>query len=479
MFARTLFIRELDFIRKQKNMSFEQLSSNPKKEEKILDSENVNAAEFKEDFAVIPEGKNKDLILDSENIRPDARIDRLTEQGTEGRNGEILDSENIRPDIKIDRLTEQGTEGRNGEILDSENIERPIGKQERGPVLPAGTVEIVRDACERESRGRNWWGWIKERAKGFATIGIWEFHQAERFRSQTGNVGVDVMRDSQRIQQTEILDRDSALEEASRMREMSDKEGKYDNKALSSADLERYSQTITNEKIKENNELIDNLVSASAGYLTRNLERYRDEFGESVVTPDKIGTMQNNLREQLIALQRGFGSREEIAGLSKEQQAGPSERRQAIINNPETFRANIRQSLDAGYWRRYVYGGVEAILDLAMIKIALTKLLATGVEKVAAQGASKAVESMDIPMKDTIWNTSKEWLQQHGITNPTDSEVMRISKQVAQDNGIGVQEWGISGNPMDTGMQQGHLLKFKGAGIALKAIGVARGLAGF
>jgi hypothetical protein len=55
---------------------------------------------------------------------------------------------------------------------------------------------------------------------------------------------------------------------------------------------------------------------------------------------------------------------------------------------------------------------------------------------------------------------------------------MEVSKQVATDSGIGVKEWGIEGDPVDTNMQQGHLLTFTKAQVVLKAIALARTVAG-
>ena len=54
---------------------------------------------------------------------------------------------------------------------------------------------------------------------------------------------------------------------------------------------------------------------------------------------------------------------------------------------------------------------------------------------------------------------------------PTDGQIMEVSKAIAEANNIGVQEWGLSGSPMDTAMQQGHLLKLgQAAGIIARLV---------
>ncbi len=117
-------------------------------------------------------------------------------------------------------------------------------------------------------------------------------------------------------------------------------------------------------------------------------------------------------------------------------------------------------------------------------KYALSKSVVGGIENAIPSDISQLGSGSEfvtngdsfVSMKDTIWDTSKEWLNQNGITNPTSEEIMNVSKQVALDNHIAVQEWGIEGNPIDTSMQQGHLLNYKGAATVLAAINVARSI---
>ena len=76
--------------------------------------------------------------------------------------------------------------------------------------------------------------------------------------------------------------------------------------------------------------------------------------------------------------------------------------------------------------------------------------------------AKEAAKEM-VNMKDTVWYSVKEWLRAHGIINPTNQQVLELSKQVTQDNHLGVKIWEQIGNPMDTAMKQGYLLDFSGA----------------
>ena len=57
---------------------------------------------------------------------------------------------------------------------------------------------------------------------------------------------------------------------------------------------------------------------------------------------------------------------------------------------------------------------------------------------------------------------SKEWLKQYGsMPNPSDSQIQLTDKILRRSNGIGVKIWNLFGSPLDTQMQQGHLLDFR------------------
>ena len=230
-------------------------------------------------------------------------------------------------------------------------------------------------------------------------------------------------------------------------------------------DYEKVSNLITRGKEAQNRAKIEEIVEGSKAELSERLKKYRDEWGEKVVFDEKkMKDFESNLRASLAELKDG-----------------------RVAVDDKRFKEVIRSRLDPKYWRRYVYGGVEAVLDIALLTQVVVpaaskwwlgrKAGQVGAEvgsRVGTHVAETATDSGNIPMKDTIWKSSKEWLMKHGVNNPTNNEIMQVSKQIAGDNGVGVNIWNIAGNPLDTHMQQGFLLKFGGASKILNAIRLAR-----
>ncbi len=341
------------------------------------------------------------------------------------------------------------------------------------PLSPADKEHLLRSFSQENSEkkeGKNWWGWIKERAKGLATFGFWEFHQAERFRSNKKEVAGEIAEQAEKIRKTENLSLEDALEEAQIMRMMA--QGANVEK-MEAADYERYSQIVSGHKIEENNKHIEATVAKASADLKKRLVKYRDEFGK-VVTNDEavMANFESGLRTSLL-----------------EQQNGQK------LSDAKEFNKVITERLDPKYWKRYVYGALETLLAAGGLQLAVNglsmpnwwlgkKTVDTTMDVVGGgnPGPENTFIGPQLPegdesMHNTIWRTSKEWLAKHGVPNPTDKEVMDLSKQVAVDNDIGVKEWGIAGNPLDTGMEQGHILKFGGAMKILTAIKIARGIA--
>jgi len=356
------------------------------------------------------------------------------------------------------------------EAVDASQTNEPftpdaLVKQEKdtAPLTPEAQAVFVESY--EEARGKKTvWGWIKERAKGFATFGLWEFRQAERFRRGRNNTAEEIAGKAEQISKVSNLSVEQAVEEAYTMRMMA--EG-GDISSPESPDYEKYSEIITNNKKEQNSRQIDAIVANSSTALKERLEKYRDEFGKVVVADDRMMTgFEGTLRNTLIELQGG-----------------------QTESDTKAFNRIIQERLDPKYWRRYVYGALEGVLDAWGFKVILSSIAASewwlgkkdAIPVLSPASPSPEVspkpESADqLAMHDNIWKTSKEWLQNHGITNPTNNEIMSVDKQVSMDNGIEVKKWGLDGNPIDTKMQQGFLLKFKGASKILDAIRVARGL---
>ena len=319
----------------------------------------------------------------------------------------------------------------------------------------AVSSDIVRLQIELEKlekgphKKRRDWGWIKERIKGLCTVGVYEVIQGRRFGKGNKEVAKDVGARTEEIQKTTRLSYEDALVEAEKIQFALDSIGKKTDQEKTVEDIDRFSEAITKEKVEQNNRVIDETVRQAESELRRRLTKYRNEFGERVVTNDEaIAQTINNLRTELKNLQDG--------------------QRETDVREIKT----VLRSIDPKYWRRYVYGGVEAALWAAGGYLAWTKLAAEKVVVTGMKAGGQVVEN--VQMNNTIWQSAKELLVSHGVSNPTNQEALQLSKPFAELNGIGVKVWNLLGHPMDTMMQQGYLLKVPKD--ALKAVLRARGI---
>jgi hypothetical protein len=342
------------------------------------------------------------------------------------------------------------------------------GLHEKGPESPMKT------------KLKKAWGWIKERLKGVATIGIYEFHQGERFRSETKKEAKQLkgvskgMSENLRVRD---LTEDEAFDEATRMKKMAEDEKKaWGGVEIKKEDLDKYSEIVTQEKIAVNDIHIEGIISGSTERLMSRLKKYKNEFGESVLTEEKIADFENKLRDTLKMLQ------------SSVVENNPN--KAALAGNEELIKKNIRESFDPKYWKRYVYGGLEVALAAIAVKYAAVKMAVGGV-KSATMAHAPAAGPMagpapmpptptgveNIPMDHNVWSTAKAFAEKHLGAHLNNSEVLKLTQGMCGDNGVGVNVWNMTGNPMDTAMGQGHLLKVgKGFKAAMEAIAHARGL---
>ena len=93
---------------------------------------------------------------------------------------------------------------------------------------------------------------------------------------------------------------------------------------------------------------------------------------------------------------------------------------------------------------------------------------AAGAEKVVAKGGGEKV--LEWGMKDHVWGETKRFLIQKGV-DPTDSNILKYAKMVAQDSGVAVKEWGLRSGILDTQMPGGYLLKFTRVATELAKLG--------
>ncbi len=331
---------------------------------------------------------------------------------------------------------------------------KPTEPEKSEDLLPKGGLTLFREAHEKAKEKPSAWGWIKERAKGLATFGYWEFHRGEQFRGATKEQGKEVAAMAANIEKVPRLSLEDALEDAEKIKKMMQAEGK---EKAAGKDYERYSEAVTDpatkEKCAKNSKVMDAIMAGTMAKLEEKLKTYKSASGLKVMEIEKNRkAFRENMREELLALQAG--------------QVGADNKKFAKL---------LRDSFDPNYWSRYVYGGLELALEAAGIKLFFTHYIAAEAlkAKAAAAASEAAVKGKAVAgaakmeavgdklgMKDTIWNTCKIWLKQQGVAHPTNSEIMQLSKQVAVDNHIGVAPWNIPGNPMDVAMHQGYLLKW-------------------
>ena len=338
---------------------------------------------------------------------------------------------------------------RPGRLGRGENIGR---QRELGPVAGSHLRNTCRNAQQapENAERRSWWGFFKERVKGFATLGILEFWHAEKFRRGTKRTAGEVTAQSSMLDQTRDMDIDQAQEEANRIRQMVGASLTGGPQSLTTGNIlniQAASNQIDAEKAASNTRLMNRIVAQARGNVQERLAKYKNQFGQNVVGDERLAQFEERLRAELASSTIGRGIRE------------PS-----VIKREINFKQAVRERLDKNYWSRYVYGTLDLLAWGGIAKLASGYLASGGMN--LAPVPVPGTET--VPMHDTIWKTAGEWLQQQGISNPTNAQIMDISKQVAIDNGIGVKEWGIAGNPLDTVMQQDHALKFVGP--ALKAI---------
>lgn len=283
------------------------------------------------------------------------------------------------------------------------------------------------------------------------TFGFWEVHRAEQFRSAKKKVGKELSGKSESIGRTKNLSFEEAYDEAFKIQARLALEGKVGGKGAISEDYDRLSDAISREKQAENQIYIGYLVKNAESTLRERLKKYQNEFGKNVLDETKIKSAMSELKTKLLSLEDG-----------------------ALEADTKDFSKVIKDKLDPKYWRRYIYGGAEAALGFAGWQWLSGKAASWwygggGVAKAVGgaeigKAAGAAAEAMPegVPMDQHIWGTVKEYLAQNGVPNPTDHQIMEGSKIIAHDNGIGVKIWGVDGAPMDTNMQQGHLLKIGG-----------------
>lgn len=338
-------------------------------------------------------------------------------------------------------------------------LEQEINEIEK--LLDGGIVNKIKSAWE-SFKNSNRWGFIKERAKGLLTFGYWEFHQAEKFRSGTNKVAQSI--DRQTTEQEALVDEEarqadktkgteahrlglySALKEAGEIKKTLDIAG---NNNPDASQYEELSQQISNRKREENDLLINGITERAINDIIQRLETssklqgYRTAHeGKSVIIPERLEMIRQKIKESL-------------DGLRFKQE----------VDDIKTYKAMIRENLDPKWWTRYIYGGLETILGSVALKLILTPTPAgppMGVGYTTTVPPKIDGGITDAYLKDTVWGEAKRFLASHGISSPSNAQILEASKTISSESGVIVPEWGIKGAILHTKMHAGYLLKMGG-----------------
>ncbi len=271
---------------------------------------------------------------------------------------------------------------------------------------------------EAEPKMPTKWGWFKERAKGVWNFGIWEFHQAERFRSKTREVANEAKALATLIQEERDMTPEAAEKEAWEIVD----ELKSKGLDISAPEFYQVSSEISEEKRKKNDEEREYIVMTASNRLLDELPKYRGEAGQDVLTEENKLKFQADLRMQLDKLRDGF-------------------MKQYTVDLAEVMRRN----LDENWWRRYIWGTAEAALGFAGVKFLTVKAAdwwAAAKMAKAAEGAEAAKDFVMQGMNENVWHTLDQMAQngpKHLNLDPV--ELKSLAQKVLETNGMFEPEW--------------------------------------
>lgn len=69
-------------------------------------------------------------------------------------------------------------------------------------------------------------------------------------------------------------------------------------------------------------------------------------------------------------------------------------------------------------------------------------------------------ETQTVDNQHSLWEMTKTYLEQHGVENPSNADVLQATKAVAEASGVNVPEWGLTNGTIDhTAIQKGFTVK--------------------
>lgn len=295
----------------------------------------------------------------------------------------------------------------------------PLGLRETP--RPEATSEAVPEQKETEPKKPTKWSWFKERAKGIWNFGIWEFHQAEKFRSKTREVAEDAKALATLIQE----ERDMSPEMAEKAAWEIVDELKSKGLDISAPEFYQVASDLSEKKRKENDEGIEYIIRSASNDLLDKLQKYRGQAGQDVLTEENKIAFQNDLRVELNKSRDGF-LKQYTVDLAK----------------------IMRNNLDEDWWRRYIWGTAEAAIGFAGVKFLTVKAAdwwaAVKMAKAAEAGAGAGTEAakgiVSQAMDGSVWNTLDQVAKSNGI-NLTPTELKSLGQRVLEFNGWYEPEW--------------------------------------
>lgn len=307
-------------------------------------------------------------------------------------------------------------------------------------------------------------GWLAERGKGILSAGIWEVRQAWRFQRGT-KLSAEHLEEASKFLQVEFEDE----AEGDRIyNEIHDLMKENNITTVTAPEFMDIAEKVTAEKAAVNNARIDMLVKTTIEVLKEKLLKYRGQgTAETVLTPENIAAIEEDLRKQLSKMRSG-----------------------ATLKDVNNFAKLMRDNMDKKWWLRYVYAPFEASLlgYLAYSYLPWSSWLRGGNMITGGEDINLPTEEAGQRyMDNNLWEESREQLKELGINDPTNSEIQSVDSAAAQENNIRVANpdtgqtiWPETdtGQTKDTNMMKG-LIKWGAAhkvALAIKAARIAAGI---
>ncbi|OGN01998.1 MAG: hypothetical protein A2651_00260 [Candidatus Yanofskybacteria bacterium RIFCSPHIGHO2_01_FULL_42_12] len=373
----------------------------------------------------------------------------------ESKRAELLERQDA--EANPDRTAPKGFTQRVRDSYDSRMS--PLGLRKEAMEALSSDQPETGDVSLETKDSRQWTvkGWLAERGKGILSAGIWEVRQAWRFQKGTKLAADDLEALSAGIN---IENADEAQEKANEILRIM-RENNIT--TVTAPEFVGIAKNVTYEKAAENNDRIEYIIKNAIDTFKERVAKYRGQAtAETVLTPENIKEVENDLRMQLNKFRDG-----------------------ATMEDVKNFAKVMRDNMDKRWWLRYVYAPLEASLlgYLGYTYLPWSRWfgggdLVPGGEDIALSPEETGQRYMD----HNMWEESREHLKEIGVENPTNEDIQAVDSAAAQENNIHVVNpdtnqtlWPetAGGQTKDISMVKG-LIKWGAAHKAALAIKAAR-----